>query len=628
MVERKRKRKHSKHHYDKIGYLYNREGDRGADGLSDAEKDEKTFEKAMLLRRVFSRTDLFNIGKQLKIPYFKDVANEWKIGNEEEASLFIAQELEDYALRNVFNEFKPRNWAVFRGRFYSFEDGIFYTGSASKTVENGIRRAKTRYGPLAVSILKILTENRGPLSFEELKTQLKANELREALDELEKSKVIATSYKGDIYQEWQIPDETVPVVEYELGMKKKPPPKPVTTFAERAPRIVFREEPRVANYLLDEMGKVGEMDREFDEYLENVLKRRLDRTIKFGKEFNLEHLSSYLHNLFGKVLYFDSLLSITQQYGLANIEIAHEHGGTGKRTGWSLALFGDPGTGKRFSTRDMILGSPRAKIGAHGIPGRNRYCGGITPASFIRIGQAYSGKVYNFIVPEFNDFFRYKGMVEPLKIAMEQGEIKYETHVEVVGPYRFSSFFSVNYNVEIHDRGYEVTIQDPNFNAIEDRMLCRLHRLTKERFIELTKSQMKLALGAIDIEKDAQKIRDHLTLVYAIETGHPLVKDRFRFKPVMITPQVFDVISRARAAILERIPKRVVKFSARLEDKALRFAGAATLMEYFGSDGDFVPVSDEALRYATQLYVEEASVRSEETFEPKEVLEEVFRDTP
>jgi len=166
-----------------------------------------------------------------------------------------------------------------------------------------------------------------------------------------------------------------------------------------------------------------------------------------------------------------------------------------------LALFGDPGTGKSFSTRDMILGKPSAKIGAHGLPGRNRYCGGMTPAFFIRIGEAYAGRVFNFIVPEFNDFFRYKGMVEPLKIAMEQGEIKYETHNEVIGPYRFTSFFSVNYNVAVHDRGYEVTIQDPNFNAIEDRMLCRLHRLTKERFIEITKSQMKLALGAIDVEK-------------------------------------------------------------------------------------------------------------------------------
>jgi len=596
--------------------------------LPDPEENEKLIEKAMLLKRVFSRADLYSIGNWLKIPYFGELANGWRIGNEEEASFMIAQELDDNALRTVFTEFKPRGWAAFRGRFYSYEDGFISTDSASRTVENGVRRAKARYGSLAVSILKALVESRGPMSLEELKTQVKADEIREALEDLERSKVIVTSYKGDTYQEWQILDETVSIVEYELGMRKKPQKLAisVTHLAENASKTASGEEPKVADYLLDEMGKVEEMDREFDEYLEDVLRHRLDRTIKFGKEFNLEYLSGYLKSLFGQVLYFDSLLSITQQYGLANIEIAHEHGGTGKRTGWSLALFGDPGTGKSFSTRDMILGSPRAKIGAHGIPGRNRYCGGITPASFIRIGQAYSGKVYNFIVPEFNDFFRYKGMVEPLKIAMEQGEIKYETHAEVVGPYRFSSFFSVNYNVEIHDRGYEVTIQDPNFNAIEDRMLCRLHRLTKERFIELTKSQMKLALGAIDIEKDAQKIRDHLTLIYAIETEHPLVKDRIKFKPVMITPQVFDVLGRARAAILERIPKKVVKFSARLEDKALRFAGAASLMEYFGSDTDFIPVSDEALRYATQLYVEEASVRSEETFDPKEVLEEVFKN--
>ncbi len=597
--------------------------------MSDLEENEKIIEKAMLLKRVFSRADLLNIGKWLKISYFKDLANEWKIGNEEEASFIIAQELDDDVLQHVFNEFKPRDWATFRGRFYAFEDGNFSKDSASKTIENGVRRVKARYGPLTVSILKSLINSRGPVSLEEMKTQVKVDEVREVLEDLERSKVIVTSYMGDKYQEWQIPDETVPVIEYELGIRKKPSiPIRSVVGLDRASQVTSKKEPKIVDHFLEEKRKVEEMDQEFDEYLEDLLKHRLDRTLKFGKQFNLEYLSGYLQNLFGKVLHFDSLLSITQQYGLANIEIAHEHGGTGKRTGWSLALFGDPGTGKSFSTRDMILGSPRAKIGAHGIPGRNRYCGGITPASFIRIGQAYSGKVYNFIVPEFNDFFRYKGMVEPLKIAMEQGEIKYETHAEVVGPYRFTSFFSVNYNVEIHDRGYEVTIQDPNFNAIEDRMLCRLHRLTKERFLELTKSQMKLALGDIDIEKDAQKIRDHLTLVYAIETGHPLVKDRFRFKPVMITPQVFDVISRARAAILERIPQKVVKFSARLEDKALRFASAASLMEYFRSDTDFVPVSDEALRYATQLYVEEASVRSKETFEPKEVLEEVFKDNP
>jgi len=290
------------------------------------------------------------------------------------------------------------------------------------------------------------------------------------------------------------------------------------------------------------------------------------------------------------------------------------------RTGWNLSLFGEPGTGKSFSARDLILGKTDAKIPPHGIPGRNRYAGGITPARFIRIGQAYSGKVFNFIVPEFNDWFKYKGMVEPLKLAMERGEIKYEMHREVIGPYRFSSFFSVNYNVAALGRGYEVTVQDPNFSAIEDRMLCRLHRLTKQRFVEIAESQMRLAFGEIDIEEGAQDIRDHLTLVYAAETKHPMVQGIFPLKPAMLTLKAQDLLMRVRKAILEEIPREVVRFSARLEDRAIRFACAASLLNYFQSNLDYIPVSEDALRYAMQLYVEEASVRSREEFIPEAVL--------
>ncbi|MEM2093551.1 MAG: hypothetical protein QXE16_04635, partial [Candidatus Bathyarchaeia archaeon] len=823
--------------------------------------------------------------------------------------------------------------------------------------------------------------------------------------------------------------------------------------------------------------------------------------------------ADYLTSLFGPVLYFDSFLSIIQQYGLAEVEIIHEKGKTGMRTGYNLALFGEPGTGKSFSTRDMILGKIDAKIYPHGIPGRNRYAAGMTPARFIRIGQAYAGRTFNFIVPEFNDWFKYKGMVEPLKLAMERGIIKYELHREVIGPYRFNSFFSVNYNVATYGRGYEVTISDPNFSlpydeiiliygsngyefvkigdlvesrsndvkvvsfnpetfqvelcevtgyfkhpksriyevrlrsgrrvkvtaghslftisdsgeihatsainlkpgdyvviprrippapepltklnvarlllktgmsagvfvkfngiqkclagssslrafsrqinkpyttvcywkknsiipldfyakldpnlsflpsdavlklprgksfpvtinfdedfawllgfylaegdihegryvrlgtkneayaarvkaaaekigiratyngkvvvlnsamfarllaslkiglnshekripsvifnlppncvkafmdgyfagdgylsmkrgeivagtvseylpsdemylmlilgrivranraekanyitvpkrgglfdnvpsaavkelvkkirektrlsqrafslllngvisrsclaeieigyhdrikrqaltrmsealpdyiketheaklvkrfvigdlawdevlevvdtgreeptydlevrpggrkienfiggyggiflhnsAVEDRMLCRLHRLTKERFVEIAQSQRRLAFGEIDTEKGARKIRDHVTLVYAIETGHPLVRDRFPIKPVLITPRVYEAIERARAAILECIPRESVTFSARLEDRAIRFACTASMLNYFGSSLDYIPVSDDALRYAVQLYVEEASVRSRQEFTPEEVLSRI-----
>jgi len=52
----------------------------------------------------------------------------------------------------------------------------------------------------------------------------------------------------------------------------------------------------------------------------------------------------------------------------------------------------------------------------------------------------------------------------------------------------------------------------------------------------------------------------------------------------------------------------------------VRFACAASLLNYFQSSLDYVPVSEDALKYAIQLYVEEASVRSRQEFKPEEVL--------
>ena len=76
---------------------------------------------------------------------------------------------------------------------------------------------------------------------------------------------------------------------------------------------------------------------------------------------------------------------------------------------------------------------------------------------------------------------------------------------------------------------------------------------------------------------------------------------------------------------MEKISERVVRFSARLEDRAIRFACAASLMDYFNSDLNYIPVNEEALKYAIQFYIEEASVRSQEAFEPEEVLKELFQ---
>ncbi|EQD56659.1 hypothetical protein B2A_05149, partial [mine drainage metagenome] len=75
-----------------------------------------------------------------------------------------------------------------------------------------------------------------------------------------------------------------------------------------------------------------------------------------------------------------------QQYALADVPLVAPGGRTTGTTGFHLALFGPPGTGKTFAIDDFLRGNERTGVPAHGLPGRNRYCGGITPAQFLRVG--------------------------------------------------------------------------------------------------------------------------------------------------------------------------------------------------------------------------------------------------
>jgi hypothetical protein len=299
-----------------------------------------------------------------------------------------------------------------------------------------------------------------------------------------------------------------------------------------------------------------------------------------------------------------------------------EEGESGLRTGFNLALFGDPGTGKSFSTRDLILGSDRLKIPPHGIPGVNRYAGGMTAARFIRIGQAYEGRTFNFVIPEFNDWFRWAGMVEPLKLAMEGGTIKYEMHREVIGPYSLTSYFMVNYNTRVEEKGYSTTVRDPNFAAIEDRMLCRLHRMTKERYVEIARNQMRLLRGQVlDIE-EAGKIRDLLTAIYAAQKGRGELGEKLKPRRIIISDGDAERFREAREAIMKSVPGRKLMFSARIERNALVLASSLSLINYFRFD-DTLPMDEEALSLAIRFYVEEASIREGERFSPEDVLKKL-----
>jgi len=367
-------------------------------------------------------------------------------------------------------------------------------------------------------------------------------------------------------------------------------------------------EPSALQPVPDESAEIRSMDSEFLDRLRDILHHRLEETVEFGRTFDVAKLSDYLRGLFGEALYFDSLISLLQQYALADAPLLAPTGRTTGATGFHLALFGPPGTGKTFSIDDLVRGNPRTGVPAHGLAGRNRYCGGITPVQFLRVGASYTGRTFNFIVPEFNDWFKYRGMVEPLKLVMEQREVKWETTFGTVGPYTFRSFFSVNYNVRTAGaQDYWATIGDPNFAALEDRMLLRFHPMTRDRFRAVEASAERLELGEMDFAL-AGPIRDHLTLVHAIETGHPLVAAKFRSKAVRLERALYDQLR----AVSEKALKTTSfpKFSPRLKSRAVRLAAAASLLTYFRDPAPGpIAIGKRESEFARHFYEEEIRAR-------------------
>jgi len=588
-------------------------------------REEKILERKMLLKRCFPKGRLRDIGRAMGIEYFKSLASSWA-ADWDEAAYKIAISLSDDQLKEIFKNFKHYPWQNFYGQHYTYKRCLLLEGSWL-LLQTHLQELKRRHGKILNQLLRGLLEASGGENIANLETSMRRlgyrgerQHINDIVEKLGKAKVLTVVYEGSGYKEWSIREELIPLIRAVVTGRPIAKPPPAKAATETLPPTVQPTPSEEPDVLGEELGQIGRLDKEFDDYLSELLKSRLRETISFGEEMSAVYLAEYLKENFGPVLYFDSFLALAQQYGLADVEIAHHHGKTGFRTGFNLALFGEPGTGKSFSTRDLTLGSEKLKLPAHGLPGRNRYAGGITPARFIQMGQAYAEKTFNFIVPEFNDWFKYRGMVEPLKLAMERGQIRYETAREVIGPYRFSSFFSVNYNTAVHGSSYETTVSDPNFEAIEDRVLCRLHRLTKERFVEIAKSRRRLAFGEMSLPAEAGKIRDHLTLVHAIETKHPLVNGQFKHKPVILTQEAYSRIEETRNAILERISGDSVRFSARLEGRTICLAGALALPSYFQAEKNYIPIGEEALEMAMRFYVEEASVRSRGAFAPQEIL--------
>ncbi len=336
------------------------------------------------------------------------------------------------------------------------------------------------------------------------------------------------------------------------------------------------------------------MRKRFENFIKSLGKNDIDEILNSIRD--LRDIVDYTKHVMGE-LYMDALLPIIQQYGMADVPIYSSEGKKITQTGFSLAYFGEPGTGKTFATDDFLRGNEKNGIPPHGIIGRLRYAEGMTPKKFISILEAYVNYPVDWIIPEFNDFFRYKGMVEKMKLVMEQREVSDETKNEVIKPYKVTSFFIVNYNTHVRKEGWKVTIEDPNFNAIEDRMICKIFTNDEKRERAIYENMVRKISGDIEWYL-SDELRKHLTYSYYY----------LKKKPIRIILDTSDFVIFGNR-IREMRKKSRAMISNRIILKGIQIAGSASLIKGMRG-GEEIRIGNEELTLALDFIEEEIKTRA------------------
>ena len=337
---------------------------------------------------------------------------------------------------------------------------------------------------------------------------------------------------------------------------------------------------------------------EYEFFVKNVRENDVEEWI--SQIHSIEDIVEYVKSIMGDKLYMDALLPIIQQYSISNVPIYSSANPERRinQTGFSLAYFGEPGTGKTFATDDLLRGKEEKGVPPHGMIGRLRYAQGMTPKMFIAILEAYQDYPVDWVIPEFKDFFAYRGMVEKLKLVMERREVRDETRTATIGPYKVTSFFIVNYNTQVNKGRWKSTINDPNFNAVEDRMLCKLFLNTHERRKLIWENMKRIAAGKVDYYL-AEPLRKHMTYTY-----HLLNEQNAR----VIVDE--DDFIRIGDDIAEAINKHNAPVSLRIIDRALQIAASSSLVRFLAERENEIWIDKKSLELAKNFVMDEIEARA------------------
>jgi hypothetical protein len=240
----------------------------------------KETERALLLMRFYWRDEIYNVGKELNIPYFNQFTNYWDMDHYQGA-LEVSKAITDNDLLKLTKEKTPKyelSLGGFQGEYYTVtEKGVVKLGSSREEVRKNVQKALDKWDEKAYGVLQAILNKEGRATYFEI------------IDEIEK--VLGYEYVpsyllprfghlklifktgSNKYPNWTMPPEIIPFVSEELITYKKYPKKGKL-------EKVYLEEDASGNILLS--------DRDISDIADKIAQKRREINLVFSNKFKIK----------------------------------------------------------------------------------------------------------------------------------------------------------------------------------------------------------------------------------------------------------------------------------------------------------------------------------------------------
>jgi hypothetical protein len=227
--------------------------------------------------RFYWRDEVYNVGKELNIPYFNQFKNYWDMDHFQGA-LEVSKAITDNDLLKLTKE-KPPKYGLslggFQGEYYTAtEKGEVKLSSSWEGVRENVQKALDKWDEKAYSVLQAIINKDGRAAYFEI------------IDEIEK--VLGYEYVpsyllprfgplklifktgSNKYPDWTMPSEIIPVVKEELIAYKKSPKK------EERKKFPIEE---------DASGNILLTDRGISNIADKIVQKRREINLIFSDKF-------------------------------------------------------------------------------------------------------------------------------------------------------------------------------------------------------------------------------------------------------------------------------------------------------------------------------------------------------